>query len=227
MILLLLMCGITASAQNTITHFSVWKPKEGQSANFEKGYKEHLIWHSSNKDTWNWYGWFIISGPRHGLFVDATFDHAWSDFDQPVNPAGDTADNGVHTVPFADFLQSFKVSRLAFSDPESGATLQSKFLRMFTIKVNNINQGVKMIEKATTILKKKGLIDHFLAYKVVDGGDVQQLVILIGLNNYAAYDKTADLQDYFIPDEGNNKAAIITGITSETLLFRRDMSLNL
>lgn len=58
-----------------IGQFAIWKARDGMLQNFETGYKQHLNWHKTNGDKWNWYGWYIISGDRYGQFVDATFDH--------------------------------------------------------------------------------------------------------------------------------------------------------
>ncbi len=63
-----------------------------------------------NNDPWDWYGWYVISGERSGHFIDATFGHSWSDFDNPVNPAGDGADNDLHTEPFGNFIMGYKLS---------------------------------------------------------------------------------------------------------------------
>ncbi|WP_298736037.1 hypothetical protein [uncultured Chitinophaga sp.] len=97
---LLLLCSIQSAAQQHIAQFVAWKPKAGAEQLFETGYRQHLLWHKTNRDPWGWYGWFIISGPRTGQFVDATVEHAWSDFDQLLKPADDRADNELHVYPY-------------------------------------------------------------------------------------------------------------------------------
>lgn len=96
LIVLLFMCHHVMAQNGPVAHFSFWQPKAGEEKNFENGYKQHLNWHKTNGDKWAWYGWYIISGPRSGQFVDATFNHAWGDFDKPVKPAEDGADNQLH-----------------------------------------------------------------------------------------------------------------------------------
>jgi hypothetical protein len=100
----------TLLAQKHLAQFALWQPRNGQTAAFETGYKKHLVWHQSNGDTWSWYGWYFVSGPRYGQFLDATFDHAWRDFDHRVNPAGDGADNQLNVEPYADFKLAYKVA---------------------------------------------------------------------------------------------------------------------
>ena len=103
--------------ENNLAQFAIWKPKAGNEQLFATGYKQHLVWHKTNNDTWDWYGWYIISGPNWGMFVDATFNHNWNDFDNPVNPAGDKADNALHVHPFGDVLSVFKVSLVRSAMP--------------------------------------------------------------------------------------------------------------
>ena len=76
-------CGAqTGSGDHGIAAFSFWQPKDAQR--FEAGYKKHLQWHKNSGDAWDWYGWYVISGPHDGQFLDATFDHSFSDFMHPV-----------------------------------------------------------------------------------------------------------------------------------------------
>lgn len=214
-------------AGNTLAAFSIWKPKEGQTAHFEAGYKKHLQWHSSAKDSWNWYGWFIISGERAGQFVDATFGHAWADLDRRVDPAGDAADNNLHTEPFADYLTGYKLSRLPFSDPEDSTILGARFLRMLTIDVSDPSAVAAMVENLATGLKQKVPLHKFLAYKKVDGGRLGQIVIFIGAANFEELGRTAGWQDELLHLDTKQPRSAILSITAETLVFRRDMSLNL
>lgn len=78
-----------------------WQPKEGMTREFELGYQRHLEWHRAQNDPWTWHGWSIVSGPRTGYFVDGTFFHRWTDFDVPVAPREDAADNATNVVPYA------------------------------------------------------------------------------------------------------------------------------
>jgi len=211
-IIFLLSSSIVFAQDHDIAHFSVWNPK--QATNFQNGYKQHLLWHKANKDTWSWYGWYIISGPRDGQFIDATFGHSWADFDNPVNPAGDEANNELHTEPFADFLRSYKVALMPFSDKPDQQFIASKMLRMLTVDVSDINQAAKIVEQ-------RALTNKFVVFDVVDGGSVQQLIILIPVSNNAGMLHMQEIQNSL-----QGKGNIITGITAETLLFQPEMSTN-
>ncbi|MBO9204953.1 MULTISPECIES: hypothetical protein [Niastella] len=223
-VVLLFLCCTVYAQDSQVAHFSFWKPKAGQQKNFENGYKQHLNWHKTNGDQWTWYGWYIISGPRDGLFVDATFNHKWGDFDKPVKPAEDGADNQLHTHPFGDFIAGSKwvyLPNLSISDSSS---LHSKFLRLVTIGVTDMPTGKKVIEKLKTIYQTTG-ITTFLTFKAVDGSDLNQLFLLIGLNNFQEYGRVENLQEELSGIEGSLKIKVITAITSETLIYRADMSL--
>jgi hypothetical protein len=98
-----LALGSPAAAQTgNVARIVVWQMKPGLDRDFQEGYKRHLQWHRDNHDTWTWRGWILGSGDRVDYFVDGTFFHAWSDFDSPVNPAGDGANNELNVYPYAD-----------------------------------------------------------------------------------------------------------------------------
>ena len=223
----LLISAATASAQHNLAAFSIWKPKEGQAARFEAGYKKHLQWHTGAGDKWNWYGWFIVSGDRAGEFVDATFGHEWSDLDHRVDPAGDGADNDLHTEPFADYLTGYKLQRLSFSDVEDSTVLGAGYLRMLTIDVVNPHAAAALVENLSTGLRQLSPQHKFLVYEKIDGGRLGQLIILIGLGANADFGRIAAWQDNLLDLDHRNAKPVITAITAETLVFRRDMSINL
>jgi hypothetical protein len=211
-------------AQHHVAHFSFWKPRPEQEQRFENGYKQHLKWHKDNGDKWSWYGWFVLSGPRAGLFVDATFNHAWSDFDIPVKPAEDGADNNLHTHPFGDYEGGCKLIHLPNLSIGDSSGLQSKFLRYILISVTDMDNGKKVIERLKTSYQLAG-IKTFLPYKMVDGGSLNQLLVLIGLNAFQEYGRVENLQEELSAIESALKIKTITAITAETLIYRADMSL--
>jgi hypothetical protein len=227
-IFLLVLLSLAAYiTQAQIAHFSIWRPYPGQEKMFEQGYKQHLQWHKYNGDTWSWYGWYIVSGKRAGYFVDATFDHAWSDFDKPVNPAGDAADNEINTEPYGEFLQSYKVEYLPacsydFSD---SIGLKSKFLRMVTIDVQDIPGAKKVIEFLRESYRGKSNTRTFLTYKMVDGDYLNRLVLILGYSSFAEYGKSAKLEEDLTSVEDHLGIRTISSMSSETLVYKADMSL--
>jgi len=217
--IIFLLCGGTALAQDGgLAHFSVWAPKH--EAKFKTGNKYHLQWHKDNNDSWNWYGWYVISGTRAGQFIDATFNHSWADFDNPVNPAGDGADNALHTEPFADYLRGYKMALLPFSDKVDAQTMSAKFLRMFTVDVGDVREAAKLIEKAIGVAKQKDAAARFIVFEIADGGNLKQMVVLVPVKNFAAMDSIKEFQNSL------QSSSAISGIISETLSFQPEMSMN-
>jgi len=70
-------------------------------AAFEAGYREHLGWHARNGDPLVWYAWTVQTGPRRGLFIDATAGTSFSALDRRVKPAEDGADFRRTAAPHA------------------------------------------------------------------------------------------------------------------------------
>ncbi len=210
---------------NRIAQFAVWKPIPGQEAAFQRGYQRHLKWHKENGDTWEWYGWYVSSGPRVGQFVDATFDHAWSDFDNAVDPAGDRADNQVNVVPYADIQSVFKVYYLRDQSLPSPTGLKSKFLRLLTLEVTDIQGGIKILDRLKGSFRTSPETPTLTAYKVVDGGNANQLLVILGFDSWDHYGKSENIQERLSAIESGMKTKTLVSVTSETLTYRADMSL--
>jgi hypothetical protein len=112
-----------------------WRLHPGQDQAFEDGYRRHLGWHRSKDDPWIWHGWMVISGARLGSFIDGTFLHAWSDFDHPVDPAGDGDDNERNVEPHAGELTQASLTAPLLTlvhlqaGPADGAALEAAVAR--------------------------------------------------------------------------------------------------
>lgn len=225
-ILFSIMFSSTIIAQdNRIAQFAVWKPIAGQETAFQRGYQRHLQWHKANGDTWEWYGWYVSSGPRVGQFVDATFDHAWSDFDNAVDPAGDRADNQINVIPYGDIQSVFKVYYLKDQSISSPIGLKSKFLRLLTLDVTDVPGGIRLLDRLKASFRSNPDITTLLAYKVVDGGNTNQLVVILGFENWEQYGKSENVPEQLSAIERALKTKTLMSATSETLTYRADMSL--
>jgi hypothetical protein len=217
LIVVLLLISSKLAAQE-IAQFAVWRPKPGLEKKFENGYKRHLLWHKNNADTWNWYGWYVVSGPQDGCFVDATFGHKWEDFDKPVSPAEDGADNELNTVPFGDFLWRYKVEKLSHLSSPDSSVLHAKLLRFISLSVSDLPAALKLMAKFKA--REMNNIPGFQVYKIVDGGDLNQLIILIGCSSYKEFGETTHLQEEIAALD----IKVINSIRSETLLYQPEMS---
>lgn len=210
-----------ASSRATVAHVSIWKPKPGKQSAFENGYKQHLQWHKRNRDPWSWYGWFVSSGPRDGLFIDATFDHPWSDFDSSVKPAEDSADNERNVEPHADFLFGYKMVLRPELSAGAVSSVTSKFVRSITLTFTDKGDADRVLAQ---VRGKLGLTS-FLVYQIVDGGNLDQFQILIGAASWAEYERSAGLIEQIHAVERSLKVKPFTEFTAETLRYRADLTL--
>ena len=114
---------------------TILAPNSGMQKDLEEGYKRHLEWHRANADRWTWYGWTVITGPRFGYLIDGTFHHAPADFNAPVAPAEDAADNARNVFPYAHLAgTAFYQQRDDLSRGEA-KLLESPFALLATVEV--------------------------------------------------------------------------------------------
>jgi hypothetical protein len=222
---LFLLIALTTAAlgqQSPVAQFVVWKVEDGQLQNFENGYKKHLLWHKKNGDQNGWWGWFFVSGPRYGQFMDATFHHAWTDFDNAISPGEDMADNRLHVLPFARMQTIFKARHYTnYSIPDT-VDNKWKITRMITVTVDDPEDGLKLAER----LKADYSQHHgksFNVYGIVDGGALNQFLILMGFSNWQEFGRTEDVSQKLY-EFGNKERHKILSVVSETLLYRPDLS---
>jgi hypothetical protein len=221
-ILLLFVSGV-ATAQNNMAHFTIWKPIPGKESNFETGYKKHLQWHKENGDKWSWYGWYVILGPRVGWFIDATFNHAWADFDKPVKQVEDRQDSRLHVSPFGDYQGNYKVAFLPALSISDTGSLKSKYLRMLTLQVTSMDTAKRVIDKLKAAYQGKGS-NCFLTYKMADGGPLNQFQLFIGFSSYEDYGKSENIIEEINQAESSLKVKTVSSVVSETLMYLPDMS---
>jgi len=213
-----------AVAQSDLVgQIAVWKPKDGFAQHFEKGYKQHLKWHQVNGDPWSWYGWFIISGPRYGQFVDATFDHSWADLDQSIKPAEDLEDNRLHVIPFADVQNIFKISYLPEYSTADTFAGKLKLVKLITINVDDTGDGLHLIGRLKDHYISKQ-IKSFKAYTVIDGGHVNQLLLMLGFTNWKEYGASEDFNHVVSEYQESREVKTAASIIVETMTYRPDLS---
>ncbi|PST83557.1 hypothetical protein C7T94_13505 [Pedobacter yulinensis] len=207
----------TAAQSGRVGQFAIWNPLQNKKARFEAGYKRHLLWHQRNGDIWDWYGWYFISGGRSGRFIDATFGHQWADFDAAVHPAGDARDNARNVGPAAVFETAWKFVVLPELSTPGKSGLNSKYLRMLTLKTTGLQKATPAIRKA--MQRYSPSVRTFQTLQVADGGDLNELTILIGFERFAELQQTADVVEFFADP------AIFQAVKAELLVFRKDLSL--
>lgn len=226
-LIVILLSGSVLAQDNRIAQFTVWQPKETQAASFQRGYLQHLKWRKTAGDPWEWHGWYITSGPRIGWFIEATFNHAWSDFDgRPVDPNEENVSLNQTVLPFADIRSTFKAYFLKDQSIVNSGSLRSKMIRMVTLRVTDLPAAIRVVDRYKNSFRSNSDVTTLMAYKVVDGGNANQLILLIGSNSWEQYGKTENILDHLNNIETSMKVKTIDGVTSETLVFSLEMSLS-
>lgn len=226
LLLVVLFSGSAFAQDNRIAQFSVWQPKETQAAAFQRGYQQHIKWRKSAGDPWEWHGWYFASGPRLGHFMEASFNHAWADFDSPVDPVEQNIDLHQNVYPFGDVRSTFKAFFLKDQSIANSGSLRSKMIRMMTISVTDVPAAIRIIDRYKNSFRSNSDVSTLMVFKVIDGGNANQLIMLIGSNSWEQYGKTENIQDQLANIENGLKLKeTIERITSETLIFQQDMSI--
>ncbi len=223
----ILFTNTVIAQDNRIAELAVWRPYPGQEAAFQLGYKRHLQWRKISRESWEWHGWQIGSGPRAGQFINATFDHYWSEFDRPTSPNEDMADKLLNIFPYAELQSVYKVTFLKSQSIGTPQSLKSKsvVLRMITLKVSDIGSGVQVVNRLRAGYANNSDISYLLAFKKIDGGEINELMILLGFETWELYGKSENIQEQITSIENGLKVKIIQSIRSETLVLRPDLSL--
>ena len=200
----------------------LWKPKEGHQQDFESGYNKHFIWHKKNGDAPVWYCWQFVSGPRYGQFLDVSLN-SWKDLDVSFKPEEDNKDYQLNIVPFAELQTSFKLNLLPHFSSNDSVGLESKYMRLITMTVNDIPIALKVIAKLKKNYFSGSSVRSFFTYEMVDGGHLDQILLMLGFRSYEDFGKSENLQEDINTIENSLKIKVITAITSETLSYRPDL----
>ncbi|MBC8082762.1 MAG: hypothetical protein H7Z21_06070 [Hymenobacter sp.] len=204
-----------------LARFAVWQPKENQEQQFADGYKLHLAWHRAQPDPWSWLGWLVASGPRQGQFIDATFGHAAADFDHPVSPAADAADNVLHTEPFARFAGSFTVALLPGASSPGPRQLTDAYLRVYHLTPTRLVDLKALLAKLRVIVARKYPAQRLYCFEWLDGGKLPQVLVLLPV---------ASLGESLVPVqilgelETLDTHHVVQGVEAETWRYRADLS---
>jgi hypothetical protein len=206
--------------QGNAARIVAWQPRTGAEAAFENGYKRHLAWHREHRDPWTWLGWTIISGERTGDFVDGTFFHAWADFDAPVAPAEDAADNRVNVYPHATLRSNTTYEAIAQFPERDPRVLTSPLLTFVYIGLA-ANQASTFEVHASSALRAHAATAILL--KPVRGS-TEYLMLLPAADATQAPAHAEAAQQFVKAVESAAKEPIVRHVRTETARYRADMS---
>jgi hypothetical protein len=208
-----------AGAQESVARIVSWLPTPDQKDAFETGYKRHLQWHREHRDPWAWHGWTVASGDQVGMFIDGTFFRSWSDFDSPVAPAEDAADNAKNVYPYAD-LRTVAAYELVQGSAWTPVNLKSPLLSAIEFEV--APGGERAFEESATQSLKTAQLPAFALFRPADGTSKYLLFLPAA--------KPSGLASHAPTVRGLNQAAnrdaqVVRSYRMQLLRYRAELSL--
>ena len=218
---LILACMALQGLAQTAAKMVTWQAKPGMERDFEEGYKRHLEWHRRNNDPWVWHGWTLLTGERAGWFVDGSFFHAWTDFDIPVKPAEDGADNAVNVNPHADVRNVGIVEGLPNLSNVQPDGLRSPLMIILRLSVGAGSEGKLEATMASALQGKEFANWQRLVLRPASGWNEYVLMIPTGKQSEVG----AQQQKIRILVEAVQASGVsITRVDNELARYRVDMS---
>ena len=199
----------------------------GREDAFEAGYVAHLGWHAAHGDTLPWYGWFVTSGPRTGLFVDGTFGVPFEAMDRRVDPSGDGADMAAKVLPFAR-ARAYSTLEL-WPEVSTVRTLEDRkptaTVDVFTVKV--APRDVSGFEAALAAGARRPEVP-VTWYRLVSGGTAGSYLMFVPRGSWAELvDRPRDLGGLLAAAYGPRAAKAVARVESvevETWSYRPKLS---
>lgn len=211
-----------------------YQPKKGHEAAFDTGYREHLDWHRRHEDPLPWYGWYVSSGDRTGLFVDGSFGIDFAAFDSRVKPAEDAADSRRTIAPHGDTAYR-KVLRLMphlgtvtpLEDREPAPSIE---VVTYFVMPGRTRVFESCLERLSAALGKDVA---FTVYRQLSGGTQPAYLVMFPRDGYAYFNAATPSLDALIETHVAAEIApelhallfeSVRTVHSETWRYREDLS---
>lgn len=183
---------VNAQNANNVCRVYFTTPKPGEAQQYEAGRKKHMQFHRTQKDTWTWNTWEIMTGENTGTYVTSSCGHAWKDLDEWEGRMGkaDTADGAVNLAPHSMggrngvYVYRSDMSLAAANQPPSPMTAVTVFVLHpgaapdFVAAVRKVNEAVS---KQPDWPKTSGWL------QLVNGGEGPTFVLLSARKNWADF----------------------------------------
>jgi hypothetical protein len=234
-----LICALAAQAQGpqgTVAQVFFVKPKAGARQQFEEAGKRHMDWHRKQKDTWVWPVWEVVAGDRMGMFIAATVDHQWKDFDERgALMQADIADYETNMAPHVESAvvrYYMLMSELSRPPDEERYSPFTEVLE-FHLKPDAVEEFLRVNRRIHEAIQKTNWPERYLWYMLWTGGDHPTFVLLLPRQNWSQFAGPdlpfpAMLEKAFGREEGAavlralNKT--IRAVRSEVMMLRPDLS---
>lgn len=221
----------------TAAFLFAYHPKPGMQAQFEEGYRRHLRWHEEKKDPLVWYGWYVSSGERTGMFIDGSFGAPFAAFDRRVEPRADAADFAQTSAPFADtaFRSTYRLRR----DLSTGQPLEDRRPSPQVEVVHYVlHPGMEkdfeeVIDRLRAALAQAQGSPVHTWYELVVGGESPGYMLMVPRQGWADFEAAAPTLDAVLeraygPEQARalsqSLAAAVDHVRSELWSYRQDLS---
>lgn len=208
--------------------FAYW-PKEGQKERFDEGYRAHLQWHRDRRDPLVWYGWYVSSGERIGMFIDGSFGAPFAAFDQRVAPKDDAADAARTFVAYA--TDAFRASYRLRREFSTGFPLEqwkpSKSVQVFhyTLRPGTQARFERFVLAVRGALLKRDGAPAYTWYEKVVGG-APGYMLMVARDDWKSYDAHGAAPETLVaPAALEDFTAAVAEVRSEIWSYREDLSL--
>jgi len=178
----------------TIARIITVRAKAGQGQQWEDALKSLQSWEHQQSVPGTSFSWNVISGDGFGAYVFGTFGHDWNDFDI-MQAEGEKVGIGKEIgQTVAPYTASVKISYYRFLPDVSTPITPGlpptpmSVVTFFTLKPGGVEPVLNAIKQVGAGMEKthwKGNGNPAGWYELVDGGEGPQLVLSIGLKNWA------------------------------------------
>lgn len=223
----LTLCGAARAQSGNAAFLFAYDVDRGKEDAFEAGYAAHLDWHAAHGDVLPWYGWYVTSGPRTGLFIDGTFGIPFEAMDRRVDPAGDGADMTAKVLLYAKARTSSALE--LWPEVSTTRTLEdrqpSAVLEVLSIYVKPAD-----VSSFETILagSPRSSTPSVTWYRLVSGGQVGTYLVFIPRQNWADLaGRPRSVEGWFAAAYGPQvarAAALVSAVEIETWSYRPTLS---
>lgn len=193
-----LAVALPAGAQSqpkTIARINIIKVKPGEAQQWEAGTKRLNAWKREKNGLATTYIWSVISGENQGEYVEGLLGRDWKDFDAGRERAIKDGFGKEVQATVIPYTESYESSFYAFQpdlsspvDPGQSPPPMSE-VTFFNLKPGGMHPVVNAIKQANAAIEKTHWTGNGSGarwYVLVDGGEVPQIVLSIGLKNWAA-----------------------------------------
>ena len=231
---------VMAQEKGKVAEIHINRLKPGMTSQYEAGRKKHMAWHKTQKDTWSWYTWEVLTGEHTGSYVVGTFQHQWKDFDgrDKFNQADSADARASMGASLASEQMSYYTYREDLSTgpavfPPDTPLVSVVHYMLTSSGTNDFVEGVKKINEALTKTNTpRAGANH--VYQLSNGGEAPHFVSVGDRANWATFAPPTDrpldsiMEEVYGKEQGGAMLAAarkaIRSVYIEALQYRPDLS---